>query len=61
MNFYAPENLHRVPLSGDGDDRLLPYASPRPVERGVLPEAGLVGKDDFGMSGRGFFLRLGYV
>ena len=61
VQFDRAKDLHALSLAGDGYLRRMPYATPRCVQCGILPEAGFVGEDQCPVFPEGFFLRFGYV
>ena len=59
VDLHGAENLHAFALTGDENLRGAADPTPRGVECGILPEAGLVGEDQRPLFALGFFLRLG--
>ncbi len=57
--FDGAQNLDALPLSGDGDLRRVPNATPGGMQSGVLSKTGFIGENQRPALGSGFFLRLG--
>ena len=57
--FYGPENLDALALAGNRDLGRMSHSAPSSMQRGVLPEAGLIGEDQGAVFLLGFFFRFG--
>ena len=55
----SAQDLHALAFAGDGDLGRMAEPAPGSVQGGVLPETGLVGKNQRSVLGTGFFLRRG--
>jgi hypothetical protein len=53
--FNGTKNLHAFALSGNGNFRRAPHAAPGGMQRGILAEAGSIGKQQRPVSRLGFF------
>jgi len=57
--FDGAQDLHILAFAGDGDLGRMAHPAPGRVQRGILPETGLVGKNQRPVLAAGFFLRRG--